>query len=173
MILSLLNQLLFVALATTCDQKINPHSFACVDETFFGNHFPMVDLSEQRVQGTWKFLTIAVPDGSALDFQPISGPNPRKPSGVRNLQDHSKAGPLVWTGDRIQFQNWKQERSDLDSEKIKFRDQWTLQSQFPDGTFLQCRVFIRSEADHLLCLWFEKNGAEFEKRGYLGFLKSP
>lgn len=158
---------------SNCNQSVNPHSMACTDETFFGNHFPVVDISEDRVRGTWKLLTVTTEDGALSEFKMIQNQhNPRIPESVLNRSDRSPAGPMVWRGSQVQIQNWKKNRVDIDSGSSKFRDQWTLQTQLEGGVSLQCRIFVRNNTDHLLCLWFEKKKAGFVKRGYLGFLKN-
>lgn len=158
---------------SACNQNVNPHSMACTDETFFGQHFPVVDLSEDRVQGRWELLTVTTGDGNNSEFRMLQNrQNPRIPEGVVNRSDRSSAGPLVWRGSQVQIQNWKRNRFDIESTSTRFRDQWTLQAILEDGVSIQCRIFVRNGSDHLLCLWFENKKAGFVKRGYLGFLKS-
>lgn len=157
---------------SACNQSVNPHSMACTDETFFGQHFPVVDLSESRVQGVWELLTVTTTEGTS-EFRMLQNQrNPRIPEGVINRSDRSKAGPLVWQNTRVQVQNWKKNGRDIVSSSTRFRDQWTLQTILDEGVSLQCRIFVRNGTDHLLCLWFENKRAGFVKRGYLGFLKN-
>jgi hypothetical protein len=168
-----------------CQFRVNPHSFACNDETYFGRHFPISSINQQRFQGAWRLLTFAGPEGNqSFDLSMTTNPNnPRIPEGVRNRADHSFAGPLDWFGDDIEMRSWK----DADSGSpilfngISSLDQWTVQVKLQGldtVDALQCRIFIRSQTDHLLCRWFESrqnsrqnsDQGQWIFRGYLGFL---
>lgn len=174
MFINFISQIIFVSFAV-CNQAADPHSFDCADETFFGKHFPVLEISENLVNGSWKLLTFATVEGFQSEFTAMtSSQNSNIPKGVLNSRDQSLAGPLVWQEDQVEFKNWTQKNFALESQKTSSRDAWTLQTIFPlksGAMSLQCRLFDRKGAHHLLCLWFEKDNGPFQKLGYLGFLK--
>lgn len=169
----------FSAHSQTCDQSVNPHSFACQDDTFRGRVFPMRDMNGPVVAGPWTLFTYADITGrTGPEFEVLVNPqNLRIPEGVRNRFDGSMVGPLDWTIGNIRFFGWAARSQTLFEVQghTKIMDRFTIQTILKSDRRMdafQCRVFIRNNADHLLCRWQTRNGDHFVVRGYLGFLRS-
>lgn len=167
------------AQAQNCDQRTNPHSFACQDETFRGRVFPMRKMSGAAVVGPWKLFTYADISGRQGPefFVTVNPQNPRIPEGVRNRADNSPVGILDWTIGDIRFHGWTSQSQTLfeTQGRTKITDQFTiltiLRNERRTEAF-QCRVFIRNNNDHMLCRWQTRAGDRFVVRGYLGFLRT-
>lgn len=167
------------ASAQVCDQRVNPHSFACAEEAFVGHIFPMEAMNGDVMQGGWVLLTYADASGvEGPEFRTLVNPqNPRIPEGVVNQMDGSRVGPLDWFSDRISMADFGVSGRDLSlvQGSVMFRDPFTVDLQLADRKHekqgLQCRLFIRNQNEHLLCRWFSRRPAGFVLRGYLGFLR--
>lgn len=162
-----------------CDQRVDPHSFACDDAAFAGQVFPLVPLSLARVEGRWRLLTHSTVSGvMGPEFHMVrSSRNPRVPEGVLNRADRSFAGPLDWFPSGVRFHHWSRARLPLFElpGKTAERDSFTVETRLQGAGAdegLQCRIFLRNQTDHLLCRWFALREGRFFWRGYLGFLRS-
>lgn len=168
------------AFAQICDQRSNPHSFACSDAAFRGDIFPMIDISESRLQGNWAFVTYADVRGQeGPEFRMLVNPNnPRIPGGIQNQFDGSRAGSMNWVRDRSVFANFGASGHHLFEEigRTQITDRFTAQIVFKNGAethALQCRIFDRHRIEHLQCRWqtLSVRQKRFILRGYLGFLR--
>lgn len=164
-----------------CDQRRNPHSFACSDAAFRGEVFPMVGMSEGRIQGRWAFVTYADVSGrEGPEFRMRVNPqNPRIPQGVVNQFDGTRAGGLHWFRDRGVFANFGAAGNNLTEEigRTRITDEFTAQIVLRGARethALQCRIFERNRTEHLQCRWQTLSARQnrFILRGYLGFLRA-
>lgn len=167
--------------AQNCDQRRDPHSFACSDDAFRGIAFPMIDMSEGRIQGRWALVTYADLSGRpGPEFRMLVDPqNPRVPRGVINQRDGSRAGGLTWVRGRGSFANFGAGGRSLFEEAARtaITDRFTAQMILSDGRevhALQCRIFNRRNIEHLQCRWqtLSREQNRFILRGYLGFLRA-
>lgn len=169
------------AFAQNCDQRRNPHSFACSDDAFRGRIFPMVPMSEGRMQGRWSLVTYADVRGTeGPEFQMRMHPqNPRIPLGVFNNFDGTRAGGMSWQIGRSVLGNFGASGNNIGEQigETHFSDEWTSQIIFRSSRethSLQCRIFDRNRIEHLQCRWqsLSQRQNRFILRGYLGFLRA-
>lgn len=167
--------------AQVCDQGRNPHSFACADQAFRGHVFPMIEVSQRRLQGRWVFLTYADASGRlGPEFGVMVNPdNPRVPEGIFNIADGSLAGGLDWAAGIVRFRNFGIGGKTLieDPSRTRFTDPHTAQVVLENGAeqhAFQCRIFIRHGAEHLQCRWMtlSRTQKQFILRGFVGFLRA-
>lgn len=171
-----------------CDQRINPHSFACHHAGFTGAAgFPLMKLDWfGSMQGSWSAVTYATQTsnsgaGFMMDF---NAQNPRRPGrGVFNLfrdGQTSQLSDLFISGESASFSNWQNQPATLQPGSLTFADEGTVEFQFLDlfgaPQFFRCRIFQRNATDHLNCQWFSlvsgnTPDARWRHVGYFGFLK--
>lgn len=162
-----------------CDQARDPHSFACADATFTGQIFPIARMNNDILMDNWTMLTYSDISGTpGPEFMVLTNPqNPRIPEGIVNTSDRSKVGLLNWNPQQLQITNWGSRGHTLSEVRGRtvMRDTQTVETFLANGQEqqgLQCRMFLRSQNDHLLCRWFTLRGNQFVFRGYLGFLRT-
>lgn len=160
-----------------CDSSNSPHSFDCQAATFRGEIFPVSKARPGSMDGRWKlFVATMDPSNSKPAFRMAVNPNnPRIPEGVLNASDGTFTGAMVWTPRTIAWASFGKKGVRLDvSSGPKQIDDTTFDFKMKSANTsegFQCRIFVRSGTDHMLCRWFHLNSDNtWVFQGFLGLL---